>query len=266
MRPLGEGQGPATPGPLLQNNLSKILMIDSHAHLNEIEDVEAALARAQEAGINGIVAVGMDMASNQATLELHRRFPHLVYAAVGYHPWSITPDSIDDNLAFIREQLSWCVALGEVGLDYQAKVKKKLQQEVLAQLLELAAREGKPVILHTRFSQQRSHRLVKEAGIAKAVFHWYSGPLEVLEDIIADGYFISATPALAYSPPHQAAIQAAPLSQILIETDAPVVYQEKVSEPAHLLITARELSRLKGMELSQVIETTSANARGFFNI
>jgi TatD DNase family protein len=241
-------------------------MIDGHAHLNEIEAVDGALTRAQEAGITGIVAVGMDVASNQATLELHRRFPHLVYPAVGYHPWSITPEGIEENLDFIRKHLHGCVALGEVGLDYQAKVKKKLQQEVLAALLVLAARENKPVILHTRFSQQRAHRMVKEAGIARAVFHWYSGPLDILQEILADGYFISATPALAYSPPHQAAIQAAPLDRILIETDCPVVYQEKKSEPAHLVVTARELSRLKGIELSQVIETTTNNAKGFYNI
>jgi TatD DNase family protein len=241
-------------------------MIDSHAHLNEIEDVKSALDRAQDAGITGIVAVGMDIASNRATLELHRRFPTLVYPAVGYHPWSITPETVEDNLAFIQEHLADCVALGEVGLDYQAKVKKKLQQEVLAALLDLAAREGKPVIIHTRFSQQRAHRMVKEAGIAKVVFHWYSGPLEVLENILADGYLISATLALAYSTPHQAAVQAAPLTQILIETDAPVVYQDKVSEPADLLVTARELSRIKGIELSQVIKTTTANARRFYGL
>jgi TatD DNase family protein len=241
-------------------------MIDGHAHLNEIEAVEEALARAQEAGITGIVAVGMDVASNQATLDLHRRFPHLVYPALGYHPWSITPLSIEANLAFIREHLPGCAALGEVGLDYQAKVKKKLQQEVLAALLDLAARENKPVILHTRFSQQRALSMVKAAGIARAVFHWYSGPLDILQEILAEGYFISATPALAYSPPHQAAIQAAPLDRILIETDCPVVYQEKKSEPAHLAVTARELSRLKGIELSQVIAATTNNAKGFYKI
>jgi TatD DNase family protein len=241
-------------------------MIDSHAHLNEIENVDAALVRARDAGITGIVAVGMDIASNRATLELNRRFSNLVYPAMGYHPWSITPEDVEDNLAFIQKHLAQCVALGEVGLDYQAKVKKKVQQEVFAALLNLAVREGKPVIIHTRFSQQRAHRMLQEAGIAKAVFHWFSGPLEVLQEILADGYFISATPALAYSPPHQAAIQAAPLAQILIETDAPVVYQEKVSEPADLLVTAREMSRVKGIELSQVIDTSTANARRFFGI
>jgi len=241
-------------------------MIDGHAHLNEIEDVEAALARARAAGLTGIVAVGMDLASNMATLELHRRFPDLVHPAVGYHPWSVTPEGMAENLGFIRKHLAGCVALGEVGLDYKAKAKKKLQQEVFAAVLELAAREGKPVIIHTRFSQLRAHRMVKEAGITRAVFHWYSGPLEVLEEILADGYFISATPALAYSPPHQAAVQAAPLSRILIETDAPVVYQEKESEPADLLTTAGELSRVKKVDFSQVVEITTANAKDFYNL
>jgi len=241
-------------------------MIDSHAHLNEIEAVDAALVRAQEAGITGIVAVGMDLASNRATLELHRRYPHLVHPAVGYHPWSITPEGMDENLAFIRENLGGCVALGEVGLDYKAKAKKKLQQQVFATVLGLAARQGKPVIIHTRFSQPRALRMVKEAGVVKAVFHWYSGSLEVLEEILAEGFFISASPALAYSPPHQAAVQAAPLSQILIETDAPVEYQGKVSEPADLVTTARELSRIKGIELYQVIDITTANAKIFYNI
>ena len=241
-------------------------MIDGHAHLSEIEDVEGALARAREAGITGIVAVGMDVASNLASLEISRRFPGFVYPAVGYHPWSITPENVEENLAFIEEHLPRCLALGEVGLDYQAKVKKKLQQEVLARLLEIAARENRPVILHTRFSQPRTLRLLQEAGIARAVFHWYSGSLEVLEEIVAAGFLISATPALAYSPPHQAALQAAPLSRILLETDAPVEYQGLMSEPSHLLTTARELSRIKKMDLSQITETTTANARSFFNI
>lgn len=241
-------------------------MIDAHAHLHEIEDLDATLARARDAGLTGIVAVGMDLASNRATLELARRFPNFVHPALGYHPWSLHPEDLEENLAFLREHLAQCVALGEVGLDYQAKTKKKVQQQVFAALLQLAAQEARPVIIHTRFSQHRAHKMVREAGIAKAVFHWYSGPWEVLEEILSDGYFISATPALAYSPPHQAAVAAAPLSRILIETDAPVVYQEKVSEPADLLITARELGRLKGLDLSRVIDATTANARAFFDI
>ena len=114
-------------------------MIDCHAHLSEIDDVEGALARAQAAGITGIVAVGMDAASNRATLELHQPFPGLVYPALG-SPLVRHPGRCRRKPGFYRGDLPRCVALGEVGLDYQAKVNKKLQQEVLALLLDLAAR------------------------------------------------------------------------------------------------------------------------------
>ncbi|MBM4273902.1 MAG: hypothetical protein FJ134_05495 [Deltaproteobacteria bacterium] len=64
-------------------------MIDAHAHLNEIQDITGAVQRANEAGITAIIAVGMDLSSNQHTMELARRFPGIVHPAVGYHPWSL---------------------------------------------------------------------------------------------------------------------------------------------------------------------------------
>ena len=108
--------------------------------------------------------------------------------------------------------------------------------------------------------------MVRDSGIEKGVFHWYSGPLDILEKIIDDGYYVSATPALVYSPPHQAAIKAAPLERILVETDSPVEYQGKISEPAHLTITLEELSKLKGVPLQDVRFITSNNAKLFFGI
>lgn len=100
-------------------------MIDGHAHLNEVEDIGAAISSARSAGVSAIIGVGMDMGSNTATLEIAASFPEIVYPAIGYHPWSIVSDEIEQNLAFIKEKLPVCIALGEVGLDYKAKVKKK---------------------------------------------------------------------------------------------------------------------------------------------
>jgi TatD DNase family protein len=241
-------------------------MIDTHAHLNEIKEIDRAIQKAEDAGITNIVAVGMDLASNLTTLDLAEKFPDMVQPAIGYHPWSIRTDTIEENLTFIEENLPSCIALGEVGIDYKTKVKKPLQWEVFSKLLSLAIRHNRPVIVHSRFSHQRSHQMVRDSGIGKAVFHWYTGSLEILEKIIGDGYYVSATPALAYSPPHQAAMKAAPLERILVETDSPVEYQGKVSEPADLIMTLRELSNLKDMESEEVQRITTSNAKRFFGI
>ncbi|UCE83913.1 MAG: TatD family hydrolase [Deltaproteobacteria bacterium] len=241
-------------------------MIDTHAHLNEIEPIEPVISRAKKIGISAIVAVGMDVDSNQATLALANRFPELVYPAIGYHPWSITAEKIEENLRFIDDNLATCIALGEVGLDYKTKVKKPVQWDVFSRLLSLAKRYHRPVIVHSRFSHQRSHQMVADEGIEQAVFHWFSGPPEILEKIIADGYYISATPALSYSPPHQAAMRAAPIEKILVETDSPVEYQGKISEPADLTITLRELSHIKGRDIEEVRRITTSNAKRLFGI
>ena len=241
-------------------------MIDTHAHLNEIEEITRAIQRAKDADIRGIVAVGMDLASNISTLDLAKQFPDMVHPAIGYHPWSISTDTIEENLKFIEDNLPKCIALGEVGIDYKTKVKKPVQWDVFAKVLSLAIRHNRPVIVHSRFSHQRSHQMVKDSGIEKAVFHWYTGSLEILEKIIDDGYYISATPALAYSPPHQTAMKAAPIERILVETDSPVEYQGKVSEPADLSVTLNELSSLKKMELDKVRNITTANAKHFFGL
>jgi TatD DNase family protein len=241
-------------------------MIDTHAHLDEIDLIDQAIMRASKAGLRGIVAVGMDLESNRTILNLAARYPEMVHPAIGYHPWSIATDTIEENLRFIEENLATCVALGEVGLDYKTKVKKPQQWEVFSKLLSISRRNNRPVIVHSRFSHQRSHQMVKDLGVEKAVFHWYSGSLEILERIIDDGYHISATPALAYSSHHQAAIKAAPIERILVETDSPVEYQGKISEPADLIFTLKELSRTRSMDIEEVRRITTSNAKEFFGL
>jgi len=241
-------------------------LIDGHAHLNEIEDIEAAITSAKLAGLNAIIAVGMDVESNQATLEIADRFPEFVHPAVGYHPWSIAADQIERNLLFIEEKLPSCIALGEVGLDYKTKVKKKIQREVFERLLLMAKRAAKPVIIHSRFSHARTYEMTAQAGIQRAVFHWFTGEKDVLSGLLDSGYFISVTPALAYSPFHREAAAFAPMERILAETDAPVEYEGRVSSPADLIFTLRELAGIKGISIEDAAIITERNTRSFYGL
>lgn len=243
-----------------------MMLIDTHVHLDQIESVERVIQTALQAEIRVIIAVGMNDASNNRILELADQFAGMVYPAVGYHPWSIEADEVEKTIKFIESKLDDSVALGEVGLDYKVKVKKPLQRGVFERLLQLAKEKKKPVIVHSRLSHSRTHQMVAKSGVEKVVFHWYSGALDILDRILADGFWISATPALAYSPPHRAAISRAPLERILIETDAPVKYGDKVSEPADLRVALRELSHLKNVSEDKLASVTTENARRFFGI
>jgi Tat protein secretion system quality control protein TatD with DNase activity len=61
-------------------------------------------------------------------------------------------------------------------------------------------------------------------------------------------------------------MKAAPIERILVETDSPVEYQGKVSEPADLTMTLSELANLKNMEREEVQQITTSNAKHFFEI
>ena len=98
------------------------------------------------------------------------------------------------------------------------------------------------------------------------VFHWYSGPFDTLEEIIRSGYFISATPALRYSPVHQEAIRRTPLEFLLVDTDTPVNYQGLEARPKDVRISLEEVSRLKGLSAEKVSEQTTRNACRFLKI
>ncbi len=241
-------------------------LIDAHAHLEELEDLPRVLQEARASGIRAIIAVGSDKASNARVLEIAEGNPNYVHPALGYHPWRINEENLDENLTFVQDRIKDCIALGEVGLDYKVKVKKELQWRVFGAILDLAVRHDKPVIIHCRLSHSRALKMVTEKGVKRAVFHWYSGPIDLLDELISLGCYLSATPALQYSPPHQAAIKKAPLEKILLETDTPVVYQGRESRPKDVQISLAEVSRLKGLAPHIVARQTTANASKLFRI
>jgi TatD DNase family protein len=249
-----------------RERLEKISLVDGHAHLDELPDLSQSIREAKEAGVIGVIGVGVDRESNQKILEIAKTNQGYIYPAIGYHPWQMKEKEVEANLSFIRDHVEKCLALGEIGLDYKIKAKKELQWRVFGELLDVAYEFNKPIIIHCRHSHRHAFEMVKEKEIRKAIFHWYSGPLDLLDEILNMGYFISATPASIYSPPHQEAIKRTPLGRILLETDAPVSYQGRESRLKDVWISMEAVARLKGLDFLSVSGQTTINASRFFQV
>jgi TatD DNase family protein len=250
-------------------------LIDTHAHLDEIEDLDSTISEARAAGLVAIVAVGSDLASNKKVLELAEQYPGFVYAALGWHPWYIKEEEIDVNLEFIEANIDKAVGVGEIGLDYHKRVRavadRDLQKRVLGGLLKIAAKHDRPALIHSRYAWRDAYDAVDGAGIEKAVFHWYTGTSSVLRDIIAHGYYISVTPAVEYHDEHRRAVKEAPLGQLLLETDSPVTYgrgsdHEFTAMPADVRRSLKVAAALKGLSEEEIAEATTANAESLFGI
>lgn len=250
-------------------------LVETHAHLDEIKDLEQALKEAEAAGIRTIIAVGQDYESNQKTLAIAERYKGLVYPALGLHPGNLELATLERDLRFIADNISKAVAIGEIGLDYHKRVRQKadkdLQGRVFRQALKIASENNIPVLVHSRYAWRDALDLVKEAGLEKAVFHWYTGTSSVLGEIIDLGYYVSATPAVEYHEEHRKAIKAAPLDRLLLETDSPVVYgrgsdTELEARPVDILRSLKGVSELTGRDEAGIAEATTKNALKLFGL
>lgn len=246
--------------------MNKIEIVDTHTHLEQVENLERTLEKARASRVVAIIAVGMDLSSNRNILELAEAHPDFVFPALGIHPWAINAKEIDETIEFIESHVDACVAIGEIGLDYSITQDKALQREVLEKLLELARMYNKPISTHSRDSYEDVFNMVKESDVDRAVFHWYSGPLDITRKIVEYGYYISATPAVEYSEKHREVIKVVPLENLLLETDSPVKYKGIVSEPASVCITLEEVANLKQQKPDVVAKTTTENAVRFFGL
>ncbi|MBF0486377.1 MAG: TatD family hydrolase [Candidatus Omnitrophica bacterium] len=259
-------------------------IIDTHTHLYDIPDVPLALREAREAGVTDVVALGVDLISNQKHLALAADSAHpFIHLALGLHPGNITPEEIEKCFPFFQNALKdpgafpRLVAMGETGLDFWYKnvknsdEKKNEQRKVFARHLELAREFNLPVVIHSRGAWRECLDMTVNAGVIKANFHWYSGPVDVLGDILDAGFVVSFSPALEYSPESRQAAEFSPLDKILIETDTPVRISvaggERIpSTPKHVWRTLRALCALKGIGEEQALFTVNQNARAFFGI
>lgn len=250
-------------------------LIDTHAHLEEIENPAKIIAEAKSAGVVAVIGVGSDCQSNQEVLDLAQTYQGFIYPAIGLHPYNLKNAEIDRTLEFIEAHVGQVVGIGEVGLDYHKKVRavaeKDLQKRVFREILTIARKYKKPVSIHSRYAWRDALTLVEEAQLEKAVFHWYTGTSSVLRDIISQGYFISATPAVEYHAEHRRAVKEIPLDRLLLETDSPVVYRwgsefEYEARPIDVIRVLRGTASLKGVSEAQIAEVTTNNALEFYGL
>ncbi len=254
-------------------------LIDTHAHLDHLENLGQALKDAVESGVEAIVAVSMDLESCRKNLVIKKNTDRpKIFLAMGIHPEKASRADLGPCLDFIRQHAGELAAVGEIGLDFWYKwvrkdeARKSEQRNVFRAFLEVAKELNLPAVIHSRGVWRECLETAQSVGVRKAVFHWYSGPVDVLNEIIKAGYFVSTSPSVAYSPQSREAIASAPIERTLIETDSPVHYHGLEAsegfhaEPKDVLRTLKAYCELKGMEEERAAAILNRNAREVFGI
>ena len=138
----------------------------------------------------------------------------------------------------------------------------------LAFHLDLAREFDLPIVIHSRGAWRDCLSMARESGVKRALFHWYSGPVDILDQILDAGFYVSTGPSVAYSPESRRAMAHAPLERILVETDSPVNYKDGetsfMAEPKDVIRTWKALAQLKNLNEQETLAAVNANAKTFF--
>jgi len=245
------------------------VLVDTHCHLGDpalAGEVGELLRRAAEAGVGHVVAIGESREAAEQAHALAETNPR-VSATAGVHPHHA--DHWDAGAAqWLAEQLGsgLVVAVGEMGLDYHYDNAPRGQQRAAFEAqLALAARAGKPAVIHAREADDDVAAILRNQPDAVAVLHSFSSGEALLEAGLALGHYFSFSGMLTFkSWQRNDAITRIPRDRLLVETDAPylapVPYRGKRNEPAYVVEVARRLAGVLGVSLEEVARVTTANA------
>jgi TatD DNase family protein len=263
------------------------MFVDSHAHLDGERfdsDREEVIARAREAGVETIIAIGNGDGPGQVDcgIRLAEKY-EFIYATLGIHPHEAR---LADEGAYQKmEQLARhpkVIAWGEIGLDYYYDHSpRETQKGVFTRQMELAAAAKLPIVIHCRPSEGSDHAWEHCLGLIRehwtpqglgGILHCFTGNWPQAKRALDMGFMISFAGNVTFPKAQQirdAALKV-PLDRILIETDspylAPVPHRGKRNEPAFVKETARRLGELRGLSTDEIGEQTSRNFYKFFKL
>eukprot|EP00775_Hariotina_reticulata_P004994 gene4995-5236_t len=231
-------------------------MIDCHCHFYppqfNAQDLAELEAAAEAVGVTAIITV-------PERWDLFAVWVHMVA-------------EVQPVLDFIRQHSDRLVAVGEIGLDFSPHIigkdetLREVQQAVFQEQIQLASELGLPVNVHSRSAGHYAIDTLIQLGSRSALLHAFDGKLSHALKGAAAGFFFSVPPSIVRSPQKQKLVKGLPLDRLVLETDAPALGPDKssINVPANIVISCREVARIKGLSEQEVMEFTTENALKLF--
>lgn len=242
-------------------------LVDSHCHLNMLDDVDAALLYAKEQGVNHFLCVAVTL-DDHATLTKIASQHSNVYISVGMHPNEMPEKIVTLSELLPLAQHARVIAIGETGLDYfRVEGDKKWQQDRFIQHIECAKQLDKPLIIHTRQAKEDTIRLLQEnnAKSVGGVMHCFTEDWETARAALDLDFYISFSGIVTFknATDLQEVAKKVPLDKMLIETDspylAPVPHRGKTNQPGYVCHVAEYIANLRGETLETIASKTTEN-------
>ncbi|HEY5221072.1 MAG TPA: TatD family hydrolase [Candidatus Paceibacterota bacterium] len=235
---------------------------DAHTHVQFSgydADRDAVIRRALDADIQ-MINVGTQKDTSRAAVELAKKYPGELYAAIGLHPihtgksyhdadelgggdaakaFTSRGETFDMEYYRALAQDPATVAIGECGLDYfhfnddeprETQIEKQ-KAAFLAQI-DLSKEVEKPLMVHCRNAFEDLIEFLKPHAedLTPGVIHFFTGTPDDANRLLDMGFSFTFGGAITFPPrkgmvygAYDEVIKLIPIENILSETDAPYV-------------------------------------------
>lgn len=252
------------------------MLFDTHTHLDDEKfdtDRDEVISSLKEQGVSLLVNIGADMKSSQESIKLAEKYD-FIYASVGVHPCD-TKNLTDEDINTLETmaQHEKVVAIGEIGLDYYwDEPEREIQKEWFLKQLLLAKKLNMPYIVHDRDAHADTLEIIKKADYTNGVMHCFSGSVQMAQEVIKMGMYVSLSGTVTFKNAKKAqeVAHVVPLDKLLIETDSPYLTPEpfrgKRNNSALVRYTAEKIADIRGLTFEELARITLDNGKRFYNI
>jgi TatD DNase family protein len=240
------------------------MLIDAHVHLDKYGDLlDQALREIDEQRIF-TVATAMDLPSYLELEKIGER-SELVLPTFGIHPRRAI--AYADRLSELSRYIDLSPAIGEIGLDFHW-VKDTgtypAQRKVLEYFIAAAGEQNKFVNLHTKAGEREILDLLVKYNVRRAIIHWYSGPMDVLQAMIDFGCYFTIGVEVHYSDYIKKIAETVPDHLLLTETDNPGALKwlkknDEVGMPLAITDVVNAVAALRNSTPGEITEIIHAN-------
>ena len=238
--------------------------VDFHCHLDLYPDHEAAIARAEAAGVYTLTVTTTPKAWRR-NFELTRGTQY-VRAALGLHP-QLAADRAAE-LPLWEQYMSETRYIGEVGLDAGPRYYKSLdiQKNVFRAILQRCAEAGGKILtVHSVRSAPAvldmvEQYLPQDRGVV--VLHWFTGSRSEARRGESLGCYFSINSEMMRSERGRKLVAGLPKNRILTETDGPFTMTEgRPAEPADYKATILQLAQVCNVSAEYMADAVTENLR-----
>jgi len=242
------------------------MLIDAHSHLDRYlllrrfeGNIDPVLQQIEEQKILTI-SNSMDLTSYKTNCRIAEKTKYVI-PAFGIHPWNAY--KYVNKAESIEKLIDKTEIVGEIGLDYyyvKDKSKYSAQRKIFS--LFLSKSVNKIISVHTKGAERETLELLRKHGNQKVIIHWFSGDLDVLREMITEGYYFSIVPEVKFSEHIREIVKNIPLKQLLTETDnpgGPASYIGEKGMPILIRTVIEEVAKIKGKTPKQIEKIVKDN-------